>query len=69
MVPNWMQILALVSPLTYAVDLCRYYLTGVSLLSTVYPWLIQEIEIVLLLATSLILAFIAMKMFEKTTIE
>ncbi len=69
MTPTWMQILALISPLTYAVDLCRYYLSGVSFLNMVYPWLGQETEILLLIATSLMLMVIAMKMFERTTIE
>lgn len=69
MTPDWMQILALISPLTYAVDLCRYFLTGVSFLNMVYPWLTQEVEMLLLVVTSLALMVIAMRMFEKTTIE
>lgn len=69
MAPQWMQVLALVSPLTYAVDLCRYYLTGVSLLNSMYSWLSREVELLLLVATSLVMMVIAMKMFEETTIE
>ena len=69
MAPQWMQILALISPLTYAVDLCRYYLTGVSLLDSMYPWLNHGTELLLLLITSLALIIVAMRMFERTTIE
>lgn len=67
--PNWMQIAALAIPLTYAVDLIRYHLVGVSFLNTIYQWLTPEIELLLLTATSLSLVVLAVEMFKRTTIE
>lgn len=69
MAPSWMKIAALVSPLTYAVDLSRYCLTGVSVLRDVYPWLAPPIEISILVLLSAVFITMAVKIFEKTTIE
>ncbi len=67
--PYWMQLAALVLPLTYAVDLIRFHLVGISFLSSVYWWLTPEIELLLLVIISVILIFIAIEMFKRTTIE
>lgn len=69
MAPTWMKIIALASPLTYAVDLSRYLLTGISILGDVYPWLTSSLQTSILLALTTIFMTIAIKTFERTTID
>ncbi len=60
--PEWAQIIARLNPLTYAVDGIRYWLTGVSVFDPI-------IDMVLLVVLSGVLTVIAIRMFEKATIE
>jgi len=60
--PDWAQIIAKLNPLTYAVDGMRYWLTGVSTFDPL-------IDVALLVALSGILMIIAVRLFEKATIE
>lgn len=67
--PHWMQTFALALPPTYAVDLIRHHLAGVSFLNTIHPWLTLEMELLLLVAASITLVVIAIEMFKRTTVE
>jgi ABC-2 type transport system permease protein len=60
--PEWMQLIAKVNPLTYAVDGIRYWLTGRSSFNPI-------IDITLLLILSSISIVIAIWSFRKATIE
>ncbi|MCC6030845.1 MAG: ABC transporter permease [Desulfurococcales archaeon] len=60
--PDWMQIIAKINPLTYAVDGIRYWLTGRSEFDPM-------IDIILLMILSIIFLVIAMWSFRKATIE
>lgn len=68
-VPEWMRVVALALPLSYAVDLCRYLLAGVSLLGEVYPWLTPPVIASLLVAFMTLLMAVAVRVFEKVTLE
>ncbi len=60
--PDWAQLIARINPLTYAVDGIRYWLTGTSLNDPL-------VDLAVLVVISAILMLIAVKLFEKTTIE
>lgn len=60
--PEWMQWIAKVNPLTYAVDGVRYYLIGVSYFNPL-------IDIGVLLALSVVFMAVAVYTFERATIE
>ncbi|MEM0044323.1 MAG: ABC transporter permease [Sulfolobales archaeon] len=60
--PEWMQWIAKVNPLTYAVDGVRYYLIGVSYFNPL-------IDIGVLLALSVVFMVVAAYTFERATIE
>lgn len=69
MAPEWMRIIALVSPLTYAVDLCRYHLIDVSILRDVHPCLTPTIETTVLVIASTAFVIVAAEIFNKATLE
>lgn len=60
--PDWMKAVAYVNPLTYAVDGMRYWLTGVSNFNPLY-------DVALLTILTLALTALAVRTFEKATIE
>ena len=60
--PNWMQVLAHINPLTYAVDGSRYFLLGTSKFS-----ITTDLSVLALLSIALL--GIAMYSFERATIE
>jgi len=66
--PTWIKTLALFDPLTYAVDLSRVLLTGISYLQDAYSWLTPELELILLIILMNIFIILAMRIFERATI-
>jgi len=60
--PEWAQTIAILNPLTYAVDGIRYWLTGVSMFNPVF-------DAVFLTTLSAILIVIAARLFEGVTVE
>ena len=61
--PSWMKVLALVNPLTYAVEASRVLLTGVS---GIFP--LHQSLLILLVLTAVML-YTAMVSFERSTVE
>ena len=61
-IPDWAQLIARMNPLTYAVDGIRYWLTGTSLNDPL-------LDLTILVIFSTVLILIAVKLFEKATIE
>jgi len=64
--PNWMQVFAMINPLTYAVHASRYWLAGASV---GFDYMDSVTDLLLLAATAGVLVLLAAKAFEKTTIE
>ncbi len=60
--PDWAQWMAMVNPLTYAVDGMRYWLTGTSSYD-------PALDVAILTALSIVLIALAIRLFEKTTVE
>ncbi|RLF22337.1 MAG: hypothetical protein DRN15_09260 [Thermoprotei archaeon] len=66
--PSWMQILALLIPLTYATDLSRILLTNTSYLQGAYSWLTPGLELIILIILVSLFTLLATKIFKETTI-
>ena len=64
--PNWMKWFAAVNPLTYGVHASRYWLTGASV---GFDYMNSAVDASVLGVTALVFLWLAMKAFEKTTIE
>ncbi len=64
--PGWMKIIALLNPLTYAVHGSRYWLVGITSSSRIFTPLN---DLLVLIATAIVFALIAVKIFERTTLE
>ena len=64
--PNWMQVFAMINPLTYAVHASRYWLAGASV---GFDYMDSVTDLLILTATAGVLVLLATKAFEKTTIE
>lgn len=64
--PEWMRIVAIFNPLSYAVHAVRYWLTGASI---GIPPMNPLLDLAILISTAIISTYSASKMFEKATIE
>ncbi|MEM0004697.1 MAG: ABC transporter permease [Desulfurococcaceae archaeon] len=64
--PDWMQVFAMINPLTYAVHASRYWLAGASV---GFDYMDSVTDLLILTATAGVLVLLAAKAFEKTTIE
>jgi ABC-2 type transport system permease protein len=64
--PDWMQVFAMINPLTYAVHASRYWLAGASV---GFDYMDSVTDLLILTATAGVLVLLATKAFEKTTIE
>jgi ABC-2 type transport system permease protein len=64
--PDWMQVFAMINPLTYAVHASRYWLAGASV---GFDYMDSVTDLLILAATAGVLVLLAAKAFEKTTIE
>ncbi|AAB89369.1 MULTISPECIES: ABC transporter permease [Archaeoglobus] len=61
--PAWMKVLALLNPLTYAVESSRVLLTGVS---GIFP---LDQSLLILLSLTALMLYVAMVSFERSTVE
>lgn len=64
--PSWMQTIAMFNPLTYAVHASRYWLTGANV---GFDYMDPIVDLVLLSAMSIVLLLVAMRLFERATLE
>lgn len=64
--PDWMQTIAMVNPLTYAVHATRYWLTGADV---GFEYMTPILDLLVLAVASMVLAGIAIRLFEKSTLE
>ncbi|MEL9908637.1 MAG: ABC transporter permease [Desulfurococcus sp.] len=64
--PTWMQYVAMFNPLTYAVHASRYWLTGADV---GFDYMNPLVDIVVLSIISIVLLVVAMRIFERATIE
>lgn len=64
--PYWMQVFAMINPLTYGVHASRYWLAGASV---GFDYMDPVTDLLILTVTASVLVLLAAKAFEKTTIE
>lgn len=64
--PQWMQIVSKINPLTYSVHGVRYWLTGADVGFEYMHW---SMDLLVIFGFAAILLAVASEMFEKTTIE
>ncbi|MEM4054008.1 MAG: ABC transporter permease, partial [Desulfurococcaceae archaeon] len=64
--PDWMNMIAKVNPLTYSVHAVRYWLTGSN---TGFEYMNSTTDLLILSSFTVVMIALAVKVFEKTTLE